>query len=186
MRKKMNNPKKYLMALQSVLNNLDLQEFEDAIEVIKKHWKVGSKIIVCGNGGSALTALHYVTDWNKSISQYTNRPFKGFSLIDNVGLITAYANDMSYEDAFSQQLSVIGNEGDLLIVVTGSGNSENVVRAINYAKSNGIKTLGLVGFDGGKVKQKLDNFVHVVVDDMQISEDVHLIFGHMVMRALCS
>ena len=182
----MKNPKKYLNCLQLALENLNLLEVEIAIDVIKSHWELGSKIIVCGNGGSALTALHYVTDWNKSISKHNSRPFKGFSLIDNIGLISAYANDVSYEDVFAQQLSVIGEEGDLLIIISGSGNSENVVRVVNFAKKNGIKTLGLVGFDGGKVKQDLDTCVHVKVNDMQISEDIHLIFGHMVMRALCS
>lgn len=181
----MNNPKSYLTALQTVLNNLNLKEFEFAIEVIKKHWKDGSKIIVCGNGGSALTALHYVTDWNKSISTHNGIPFKGLTLIDNMGLITAYANDLSYEDVFAQQLSVIAEKGDLLIIVTGSGNSENVVRVVEAAKLNGISTLGLVGFDGGKVKRNLDFCIHVKVDDMQLSEDIHFIFGHMVMRALC-
>lgn len=175
----------YFSAHLNLAKNLDLASFHNGIEIVRSAFDANKKIITCGNGGSALTASHYITDWNKMVNLATGRKFRGISLCDNVGLITAYSNDISYDDVFSGQLKTIMDEGDLLVAVSGSGNSLNVVRAVEYANSIGGNTLGIVGYDGGRVKILSKAAVWVESYDMQLCEDVHLMFGHMVMKALC-
>ena len=175
---------KYLAKLQVTLSNLDFNAMDHAIELIAKTWQAGKQIIVFGNGGSAITALHYITDWNKMIPQATGKPFRGRTLADNMGLVTAYANDMSYADVFVEQLKNILQPNDLVIGISGSGNSENVIKAINYANNHQSVTLGICGYNGGKLAQCAQHVVHVSINDMQVSEDIHAIFGHIVMQAL--
>ncbi|MCL7999180.1 SIS domain-containing protein [Brucella sp. 21LCYQ03] len=175
----------YLCRLQTVLAGLDTQAIDAGVIEIYEAWQRGSQIITLGNGGSALTALHYVTDWAKMVYLKHGTPFRGRTLLDNVGLITAYSNDQSYEDLFKEQLRNIMREGDLVIAISGSGNSENIIRAIEYANSNGGRTIGLCGFSGGRLKGLAQLPIWVSVDDMQLVEDVHAIFGHIVMQSLC-
>jgi D-sedoheptulose 7-phosphate isomerase len=164
---------------------LDIESFQRGIDMIKAAFDGGKKIITCGNGGSASTASHYITDWNKMINLATGKKFRGISLTDNVGLITAYGNDLSYADVFSGQVDAIMDEGDLLVALSGSGNSLNVVKAIEAARRAGGKVLGVVGYDGGKIMPMCDHCVWTPSFDMQLCEDVHLMFGHMVMKSLC-
>jgi D-sedoheptulose 7-phosphate isomerase len=175
----------YFKKLNTVIDSINIQEFENAIEVIRTAWEKGSQIIVFGNGGSAMTALHYITDWNKMIYLNTGRQFKGRTLVDNIGIITAYSNDISYDDVFKEQLKNIGNQGDLVIAISGSGNSKNIINAVNYANENGMETLGLSGFNGGELKKIVKNSIWVNIYDMQIVEDIHMIFGHIVMQKFC-
>ncbi len=154
--------------------------------MINTKFNEGKKIITCGNGGSASTASHYITDWNKMVNLATGRRFRGFSLTDNVGLITAYANDTSYDQVFSGQLNAIMDEGDLLVAISGSGNSQNIYNAVEFANSIGAETLAIVGYDGGSVKKIAKHSVLVPSYDMQLCEDIHLMFGHMVMKNLCN
>lgn len=175
----------YFSAHYEVSSRLDYSAFQAGIELIRSKFDSGKKIITCGNGGSASTASHYITDWNKMINLATGRKFRGFSLCDNIGAITAFANDLSYEDVFSGQLKSIMDEGDLLIAISGSGNSENVLRAVRYANENGGDTLAVVGYDGGKLLSLAKQNILVPVFDMQICEDIHLMFGHMVMKDIC-
>ena len=102
-----------------------------------------------------------------------------------MGLISAYSNDVSYQDVFIEQLKNIAVPGDLVIAISGSGNSENVIRAVNYANEIGCETLGLCGYDGGRLKSIAKHVIWANIDDMQLSEDTHAIFGHMVMKTLC-
>lgn len=153
--------------------------------MIAQAWRNGNQIIVFGNGGSAMTALHFVTDWSKMISMRTGKPFYGRTLLDNMGMLTAYANDVSYADIFSEQLKYVMKPGDVALAISGSGNSENVVRAIQYANHHDGITLGLCGFRGGRVKDLCQHVVWADVDDMQLVEDLHEIFGHIVMQTLC-
>jgi D-sedoheptulose 7-phosphate isomerase len=176
----------YLIRLSETIRELDIDGIGRAIDLIRSAWNNGNQIIVFGNGGSALTAQHYVTDWNKAIYLKTGRPFRGVCLAENVGLITAYANDFSYEDVFLQQLRAVLKQGDLAIGISGSGNSESVLRPIQYANENGAMSLGICGYDGGKLKQIAHHYICANVNDMQLSEDVHLIFGHMTMQSLCA
>lgn len=179
------NSEIYINKLTNILNELDCSELDAALGLIEKTWKSGKQIITLGNGGSSLTALHFINDWNKSIFMRTGIPFKGRSLVDNIGLVMSYGNDISFEDIFIEQLKNLLTPGDLVIAISGSGNSENVIRAVNYANENGGMTLGLCGYSGGRLKTVAQHKVWVNVDDMQLVEDIHSIFGHIVMQSLC-
>lgn len=176
----------YFAAHKILAQKIDMEALQCAIDVVQNAFDSNRKIITCGNGGSASTASHYITDWNKMVNLATGRKFRGFSLSDNIGLITAYGNDLSYEDVFSGQLAAIADEGDLLIAISGSGNSPNVLKAVECASKNGINTLGILGYDGGKLMPMVQHAFLVPSFDMQLCEDIHLMFGHMVMKNLCS
>ena len=114
------------------------------------------------------------------------KQLRGVSLADNVGLITAYGNDLSYEDVFAGQVKALMDEGDLLICVSGSGNSPNIIKAVESASSMGCDVLAVVGYDGGRLLSLSDEAFHVPSFDMQLCEDIHLSFGHMVMKIICN
>lgn len=175
----------YFARLSTVLEVIDRHQVDAAIALIADAWQAGRQIITLGNGGSSLTALHFVNDWNKSIFMSTGRPFRGRSLVDNMGVVMAYGNDTSFEDIFIEQLKNLMQEGDLVIAISGSGNSENVIRAVDYANEHGATTLGLCGYSGGRLRERAQHSVWAAVDDMQLAEDVHFIFGHIVMQRLC-
>ncbi|MEZ5405595.1 MAG: SIS domain-containing protein [Verrucomicrobiia bacterium] len=175
----------YLIHSTQTIGSLDIQQITHAIQLIHEAWQQGRQIIVFGNGGSALTASHYITDWNKSAVLTHGKKFRGVCLNDNMGLITAYSNDIAYEKVFSEQLKNTLEPKDLVIAISGSGNSPNVINAITYANENGGITLGICGFDGGKLKQIAQHHVWVNIHDMQITEDLHLTFCHLVMKTLC-
>jgi D-sedoheptulose 7-phosphate isomerase len=179
------NIKNYFSAHTAMANEALESSFAKGVEIIRHKFKEGRMIITCGNGGSAHAASHYITDWNKMVNLATGRQFRGVSLSDNIGLITAYANDLSYSDIFSGQLRNICQSDDLVIAVSGSGNSENVVQALRVAKELGAMTMAIVGYDGGELKKIADYSVHIPSFDMQICEDWHLVFGHVVMKSLC-
>jgi len=175
----------YLARLTAALALMDHSALDRGIAMIAEAWQRGSQIITLGNGGSAMTALHFVTDWGKMIPLSSGKPLNARSLVDNMGLITAYANDLSYADVFWKQLEYIMKPGDLVVAISGSGNSENVIRAIDYANEAGGITLGLCGFSGGRLKDKASHAIWVDSQDMQICEDAHMIFGHIAMQTLC-
>jgi D-sedoheptulose 7-phosphate isomerase len=175
----------YFERLSTLFSSLDLPSFDKGVSMVVDAWNSGAQIITLGNGGSSMTALHFITDWNKMIYLKHGKQFRGRSLVDNMGLVMAYSNDLSFADVFSEQLKAIMQPGDLVIAISGSGNSENVIRAIDYANANGAKTLGLCGFSGGRLREKAHHSVWAPVDDMQLCEDVHAIFGHIVMQTLC-
>jgi D-sedoheptulose 7-phosphate isomerase len=176
----------YLAAHIELIKKLQTTCFEQGIDIVKTSFEHGKKILVCGNGGSASTASHYITDWNKMVNLATGKKFRGISLCDNTGLITAYGNDLSYTDIFSGQIDALMDEGDLLVAISGSGNSPNVLRAVEAAKRANGRVLGVVGYDGGKLMPMCDHTVWVQSFDMQLCEEVHLMFGHMVMKQLCN
>ncbi len=175
----------YIKKLSSLLSLVDHNEMDNCLSVIRSAWEREAQIITLGNGGSAMTALHFITDWSKMVFLKTGKPFYGRTLVDNMGLIMAYSNDFSFQDVFSEQLKNILKKGDLVIAISGSGNSENVIRAIDYANDFGAETIGLSGFDGGRLRKKANNNLWVNSNDMQLVEDVHSIFGHIVMQDLC-
>lgn len=164
---------------------MDNDAIRRAINLVVSAIEANKKIITCGNGGSASTASHYITDWNKMYNLATGKKFRGVSLTDNIGLITAYGNDLSFDEVFSGQVKALMDEGDLLITVSGSGNSPNILKAIEAAKDIGGKTLGVLGYDGGKAMPLCDEVYHTPSWDMQICEDIHLSFGHLVMKEIC-
>jgi D-sedoheptulose 7-phosphate isomerase len=175
----------YIEQHNLVMSALNVSELENAIKLIRDKAFAGRKIATCGNGGSALAASHYITDWNKMINLETDRRFNGVCLSDNIGLITAYANDLSYEDVFSEQVKNLLFPDDLLITISGSGNSENVVRATEFANKHGVTTLSISGYDGGRLRKLSNHSVWIKSFDMQICEDAHVLFGHIVMKMIC-
>ncbi|MCR4881805.1 MAG: SIS domain-containing protein [bacterium] len=183
MKEKINN---YLSRLKNTLDNLSREEIETFINVLNEAREQGRTIFIMGNGGSAATASHYVCDFNKGASYMHNdkKRFKFICLNDNVASMMAYANDVSFEDIFVEQLKNYFNKGDVVIGISGSGNSKNVLNAIEYANQNGGITVGLTGYNGGKLKQMAKYSVNTNIDDMQISEDVHMIFDHMIIKIL--
>lgn len=180
------NASSYTQKLAQLLGKLDFAAMDAGVDLIEKAWREGKQIIALGNGGSSLTALHYINDWNKSIYLSSGVPFRGRTLVDNVGLLMSYANDISFEDVFQEQLKNILMPGDLVVALSGSGNSENVIRAVKYANKHGAVTLGLCGYRGGKLKETAQHVIWVDADDMQLAEDVHFLFGHIVMQRLCA
>jgi D-sedoheptulose 7-phosphate isomerase len=175
----------YFKKLKALLSTIDQSQIDMAVQVVYDAWQRGSQVITLGNGGSSMTALHFITDWNKSVFMSSGKPFMGRSLVDNMGLLMAYANDISFQDVFVEQLKNVLRPNDLVIAISGSGNSENVLRAVNYANAHQATTLGLVGYDGGKLKSIAQHVLWANVQDMQLSEDIHAIFGHIVMQRLC-
>ena len=176
----------YLGRLATLLGALDSREIDEGVRMIEEAWLAGRQIITLGNGGSAITALHYITDWNKAPFLAKRRSFRGRTLVDNVGMLTAYSNDISYESVFSEQLANTAVNGDLASAIAGSGNSPNVIKAVDFANELGCPTLGLCGVSGGLLKTKAMHSIWARVNDMQLCEDVHAIFGHIVMKALVS
>src|SRR5437773_6893428 len=142
----------YLSKLTSLLESFDRGQVDNAVKVIADAWQAGHQIITLCNSGSSMTALHFINDWNKSVFIATGKPFRGRSLVDNMGLVMSYGNDISFQDIFAEQLKNILQAGDLVIAISGSGNSENVIRAVRYANDHDAITLGLCGYGGCKLK----------------------------------
>ena len=158
---------------------IDHQAIMDIYKALLNTNKAKGKIFICGNGGSASTASHFQSDLNKafSISRGTSPVF---CLNDNIAVLTSLSNDNSYDDVFLNQLKYVLNEHDTLITISGSGNSTNVVKAAEFAKRKGNTVIAFVGFDGGKLKKISDYSLHVNINNMQISEDMHLICCHLI------
>ena len=144
----------------------------------------GSRVFLCGNGGSAANANHIANDLVYAVTEHTGSGFDAVSLAANSAVLTCLANDVGYENIFSEQLAVSGRENDLLVVLSGSGSSENIINALIMAKKLKMRTAAILGFDGGKCMKITDCAVHVDVNDMQISEDIQLVVGHMIMKWL--
>jgi len=175
----------YINQHNIVAKSLNVQDIQNAINLIRKTINNGNRVAVCVNGGSAVAASHFITDWNKMVYTHTKIKFNGICLSDNVGLITAYSNDLSYDEVFSEQVKNLLNEGDLLITLSGSGNSENVIKATLTANKMNVDTLAICGYDGGRLKTISNHHVWIKSFDMQICEDMQAVFGHMVMKSLC-
>lgn len=172
--------KKYLAELKKSIDNLPLDDLEQIVGLIKEAYSAGRHIFVMGNGGSAATASHFVCDFAKGSGVKGKKKFKVIGLTDNIPMMTALGNDISYDEIFSAQLEVLLEKDDLVIVITGSGNSNNILRALEYAKANGAKTIALTGFSGGKVKDLADKTLIVPSDNMERIEDLHLILEHLL------
>lgn len=174
--------KNYLAELNNILSTIDTKEFEVFIEELTGAYKRQSNIFICGNGGSAATAAHFVCDINKGVSFGKEKRFRVICLSDNIPTLMAYANDVSYDSIFIEQLKNFMNTNDLVVGVSGSGNSENVLRAIRYGNENGGRTFGICGCGGGKLKDIAQKSLVINSNDMQKVEDSHLIILHCVMQ----
>lgn len=176
--------KYYFERLQNTILNIDIVEVENCAKVLLDAYEKGNQIFICGNGGSASTASHFAADINKGVSYALEKRFKIIPLTDNLSTITAYTNDLNYEIIFVEQLKNFFNHGDVLIGISGSGNSKNVLNAIEYVNENKGISIGWTGFSGGKLKEISQFSINANVDDMQISEDMHMIFTHLMMKVL--
>jgi D-sedoheptulose 7-phosphate isomerase len=147
-------------------------------------WKTGRQVFWAGNGGSAGNATHLSNDFLYPISKRRGSGIRAHALTANAPIITCLANDEGYDEVFAMQLAVLAKPGDVLIAFSGSGNSPNILRALEEARAIGMKSFAVLGFSGGKAKALTDHPIHFPIDDMQISEDMQLIVGHMVMQYL--
>lgn len=164
----------------AAIQALDFHEIERAVEAVRDAYEREAVIYVFGNGGSAATASHIAGDFNKGISAELNKKFHVLCLNDNIPTVMAIANDISYEEIFSFQMKGRLKASDLVIAISGSGNSGNVVKAVEYAKEIGAAVVGVTGYSGGRLREMADYHMHAAVDDMQIAEDVHMSFDHMM------
>ncbi len=175
---------RYFLELSTLILKLDIDQINLAVNAIVDAYQRDALVYIFGNGGSAATASHFVCDFNKGISERLPRKFRFICLNDNIPTLMAIANDISYDDVFSMQLEGKLEKDDLVIAISGSGNSKNVVKAVEYAKMIGAKVVGLSGYNGGKLRALADYSMHVNINDMQIVEDVHMAFDHMMVRVL--
>jgi D-sedoheptulose 7-phosphate isomerase len=159
------------------------------IEELQKAYDADQQVFIIGNGGSASTASHMACDLAKTVlgklPNKTTKRFRVMSMTDNVSLITALSNDFGFEHVFTEQLQLFARKGDLLIVITGSGNSPNLICAVELARKMGLRTAGLLGFDGGKIQPLLDTPVLVPNYSYGYVEDVHVIFDHLITAWFC-
>lgn len=182
--------KQYIDLEISVLKKLDTAEINVLMNALEKTRKCGATVYVMGNGGSGATASHMVNDFNKGVSEYIDQKFRFVCLNDNISTLTAVANDIGYDAVFSFQLQGKVSAQDLVIGISGSGNSKNVLNAIELAKSAGATTVGLTGYEGGALRKMVDIPVHISVMSMQVTEDMHMVLDHLMMavfyKELCN
>lgn len=163
---------------------LDIFEFDEKVlNILKNSIRNNQKIFVAGNGGSAAIAMHYVCDFSKGANKdwLTNfERYKAICLSNNVGYMTAISNDVHYDEVFKQQLTNLASFNDILILISSSGNSPNIIKAAEYAKEAGMIVIGITGIEGGKLKELADYSAHVNYPAYEICEDIHTIFGHFL------
>lgn len=174
----------YSQLLVKTIENLDNQQLLDLKNALLSTYHKGGNVYMFGNGGSGATASHISGDFMKGVSYGLEKRFRMICLNDNYAALGAISNDIGYEDVFVEQLKNHIKEGDLVIGISGSGNSENVVRAMQYAKIKGVMTVAMCGYKGGKIKEIADVVVHTPVMDMEITEDMHMIIFHMVKQSI--
>ena len=176
-----NDIQEYINLEIDVLKQLDITKINDALNLLNETRLKGGRIYICGNGGSSATASHFQNDFNKGVSEYIDLPFRFHCLNDNIATLMAIANDIGFEEIFRFQLRGNLEPNDILVAISGSGNSANVINAVEYAKQQGNKIIGLTGFSGGKLKDLSDISLHVPIDSMQVTEDIHMIFDNLMM-----
>lgn len=179
-----NRIKEYIAHEIEVLQALDTGAISDAINLLEETRLNGTMVYVFGNGGSAATASHMQNDFNKGVSEPIETKYRFCCLNDNIATMMAIANDNGYENIFVQQLENKLRPGDVVMAISGSGNSENIIRAVEYAKKQGNKIIGLTGYQGGKLKKLADISLHAPIQSMQITEDIHMILDHLMMSVL--
>lgn len=184
MEKYVDDIKEYMTKLSEVINNIDFKEVERAMNAVVDTYDREGTIFIFGNGGSASTASHIVCDFNKGASIHLEKKFKFVCLNDNLATITAISNDCGYENIFSLPLEGQLKTGDMILAISGSGNSKNVIKAVEYAKSRGNKVIGLSGYNGGKLRELSDYKLHVDINDMQKAEDTHMIILHLMAQII--
>ena len=176
--------KAYMEEEKREMDSINPEDVKQVVDILFDAWKEGKQVFIFGNGGSASTASHFAADLTKGTLQrvydHNERRFRVMSLTDNVAIMTAFANDVSYNEIFSQQLNNLVQEGDVVIAITCSGNSPNVIKGVEMAKKFNAKTIAFLGFDGGKLKDMVDHHVHVKSSHYGRIEDCHLMVHHLV------
>jgi len=174
----------YIDKLEQGLRSIDPAAIAEVAETLERARAEQRTIFIIGNGGSAATASHMANDLQKLASQGKPLAYRAIALTDNVPLITAWANDADYEEVFTRQLGALAQAGDLLIAITGSGNSKNIVHAVEWAQGANLTTIALLGFDGGIVKELADHALLFAEDHYGRVEDAHMILEHMIANYL--
>jgi D-sedoheptulose 7-phosphate isomerase len=170
----------YLDNLSEIINMLETENIVKVIEELRKTNVSRRKIFVFGNGGSAATANHFVCDLGKNAIRDEKERFKIISLCDNIPYVTAYGNDVGYESIFEEQLKNLMESRDMVICISASGNSSNIIKAVNYAKKKKGTVVSITGFKGGKVREMSDININVSSDSYEKIEDIHLIIMHII------
>lgn len=171
----------YIACEIETLQKLNVESINAALNLLIETQQRHKKIYVFGNGGSSATASHFQNDFGKGISEFVKDKFRFQCLNDNVATVMAVANDIGFEEVFRFQLRGVIEPGDIVLAISGSGNSQNVINAVEYAKSCGNKIIGLTGYNGGKLRELSDISLHAPVNSMQVTEDIHMIFDHLMM-----
>jgi D-sedoheptulose 7-phosphate isomerase len=178
--------KEYIKNLNSTIGTLDEKQIDFFIDLLYNAYKEEKMVFVIGNGGSAANASHFAQDLAKGTRRDLKQAkrIKALSLTDNLPFITALGNDDGFETIFEQQLRTFANPEDILICISGSGNSPNIIKAVSWANENKLITVGITGFDGGKLMKLSKYSVHVPLHDMYTSESIHSIIFHYVLKEL--
>ncbi len=173
---------RYFIELEQMVQAISLQQLQQVLQLLEETYYSGHRIFIMGNGGSAATASHFALDLAKNTIMPGAPRLKAISLTDHVPLITAWSNDTAYEHIFAEQLANMIEPGDLVIGISTSGNSPNVINAIQLAKACKASTVGLLGAKGGKIKEMVDAYVLAPGQNIEQEEDAHLILAHVIMR----
>jgi D-sedoheptulose 7-phosphate isomerase len=176
--------KDYLARLKSALDIIPPEPLGALAEALMLAWREKRQVFIFGNGGSAGNAIHLANDFLYGISREFGHALRVTALPANSSVLTCLANDEGYDGIFFRQLAVLANKGDVAIAFSGSGNSPNIVKALEYCSQNSITSFAVLGYSGGKAKALADHAIHVPVNDMQISEDLQLVVGHLMMQWL--
>jgi D-sedoheptulose 7-phosphate isomerase len=180
-----NNPySAYFAKLKDTLDRLELKSIDRVVDILLKCREEHGTMYIFGNGGSAANASHIAGDFLKGISYGMQKRFKTHCLNDNIAGTTAITNDLSYDEVFIEQLKTYLSPGDVVIGISGSGNSENVVKAVKWARDNGATTIAMVGYKGGRLGEVAELVIHAPVEDMEIAEDVHTIVFHTIKQEI--
>lgn len=172
----------YLALVKDTIDKLDRLQIEKTVEAFMRVYHAEKTIYIFGNGGSAASASHACGDFVKGASYGLEKRFKVMSLVDNLPALMAIANDISYDDIFVEQLKNFLQPGDLVIGISGSGNSTNVVKAMEYARQKGIQSIAFCGYKGGKIKALADISIHSVALDMEVAEDIHMMVFNVIKK----
>ena len=176
--------KDYLSRLKTALDLIPAEPLEALAHALTRAWQQKRQVFIFGNGGSAGNAIHLANDFLYGISKQLGHALRVSALTANPAVITCLANDEGYDGIFFRQLAVLAEPGDVAIAFSGSGNSPNILRALEYCAANNIESFAVLGYAGGKAKHLATHAIHVPVDDMQISEDLQLVVGHLMMQWL--
>lgn len=178
--------KKYQDKLIQALDTINIKSLELMIEDLKHCEKTGSQVFLVGNGGSGGNAIHIANDFIYGARSKAGKGLKIHALLANSSVITCLGNDIGYDKIFSFQLQTLANKGDVLLALTGSGNSPNILESVKVANDLGLRTHAIVGYDGGLVSKMAKNVIHTKISDMQIAEDCQLILLHLIMQNFSS